>query len=178
MIATGNVNMSPFERVPFDPYYTPRGQKGGDLFQGYYQRGGQYRVFRGSYQHGDGIGSFFSGLWRTIRPLIVPMAKKAAKAVGKQAVASGTQFATDVISGENVKQAAKQRFGEGVKSLHGQLDRKIQSMVEEQQRGSGHKKRGNKRRLVAPMPFSRRSARGKKRRVAATARDIFDGSYR
>src|SRR5687768_6704335 len=66
-------------------------QVGGELpvFRGFYQRGGAAaaaeaillgRRRRLQQQHGRGLGSFFAGLWRTIRPLVMP----AAKAVGKE----------------------------------------------------------------------------------------------
>ena len=54
---------------------------------------------------GHGFGSLFSGLLRTVAPLI----KRGAVALGKRALATGAQIAGDVVAGKNVKKAAKRR---------------------------------------------------------------------
>lgn len=57
------------------------------------------------YQRGGGLGSLFRTLFRAI----IPMAKSAGRTVGKQALKTGAQVATDILAGENVKQAVKRR---------------------------------------------------------------------
>ena len=52
-------------------------------------------------QRGRGFGSFFSGLLRTVAPLI--------KRGAVRALATGAQIAGDVVAGKNVKKAAKRR---------------------------------------------------------------------
>ena len=46
-----------------------------------------------------GFGSLFSGLLRTVAPLI----KRGAVALGKRALTTGAQIAGDVVAGKNVK---------------------------------------------------------------------------
>ena len=57
------------------------------------------------HSRGHGFGSLFSGLLRTVAPLI----KRGAVALGKRALATGAQIAGDVVAGKNVKKAAKRR---------------------------------------------------------------------
>ena len=56
-------------------------------------------------QRGHGFGSLFSGLLRTVAPLI----RLGAVALGKRALTTGAQIAGDVVAGKNVKKAAKRR---------------------------------------------------------------------
>ena len=68
--------------------------------------GGALPYFTGArVQRGHGFGSLFSGLLRTVAPLI----KRGAVALGKRALATGAQIAGDVVAGKNVKKAAKRR---------------------------------------------------------------------
>jgi len=57
------------------------------------------------YQQGYELGNIFSSISKTI----MPFAKSGAKAIGKQALKSGVGFASDVLAGKNVKQAAIDR---------------------------------------------------------------------
>ena len=75
-------------------------------YDDYYARqvGGALPYFTGArVQRGHGFGSLFSGLLRTVAPLI----KRGAVALGKRALATGAQIAGDVVAGKNVKKAAK-----------------------------------------------------------------------
>ena len=56
-------------------------------------------------QRGHGFGSLFSGLLRTVAPLI----RRCAVALEKRALTTGAQISGDVVAGENVKKAAKRR---------------------------------------------------------------------
>ena len=80
------------------------------LFEDYYvnQAGNGYNpVFSGSrMQRGHGIGSVFSGLFKAAAPLL----KRGAKAIGKQALSTGMELASDLITGKNFKTAAKSRL--------------------------------------------------------------------
>ena len=55
------------------------------------------------YQRGAGLGSIFVSLFRAI----APMAKSAAKAVGKKALNAGLEVAADTLSGQNFKESLK-----------------------------------------------------------------------
>ena len=77
-------------------------------YDDYYARqvGGALPYFTGArVQRGHGFGSLFSGLLRTVAPLI----KRGAVALRKRALATGAQIAGDVVAGKNVKKAAKRR---------------------------------------------------------------------
>ena len=77
-------------------------------YDDYYARqvGGALPYFTGArVQRGHGFGSLFSGLLRTVAPLI----RRGAVALGKRALTTGAQIAGDVVAGKNVKKAAKRR---------------------------------------------------------------------
>ena len=70
------------------------------------QVGGALHYFTGArVQRGHGFGSLFSGLLRTVAPLI----SRGAVALRKRALTTGAQTAGDVVAGKNVKKAAKRR---------------------------------------------------------------------
>ena len=70
------------------------------------QVGGALPYFAGErVQRGHGFGSLFGGLLRSVAPLI----KRGALALGNRALKTGAQIAGDVLSGENIRTAAKRR---------------------------------------------------------------------
>jgi hypothetical protein len=81
-----------------------------DAYEQYYlnQSGdGGMPVFYGAHmQRGHGIGSLFSGLFRTIFPIF----KKLAPVIGRKALS----FADDMTQGKSFKEAAKSRLFEGI----------------------------------------------------------------
>ena len=77
-------------------------------FENYYlsQVGHEIPYFSGArIQQGYGLGNLFSSIAKSVLPLV----KSGAKAVGKQVLQSGVDFASDVLSGKNAKQAAIDR---------------------------------------------------------------------
>ena len=77
-------------------------------YDDYYARqmGGALPYFTGArVQRGHGFGSLFSGLLRTVAPLI----RRGAVALGKRALTTGAQIAGDVVAGKNIKKPAKRR---------------------------------------------------------------------
>ena len=77
-------------------------------YNDYYARqvGGALPYFTGArVQRGHGFGSLFSGLLRSVAPLI----KRGAVALGKRALTTGAQIAGDVVAGQNIKKSAKLR---------------------------------------------------------------------
>ena len=68
------------------------------------QVGGALPYFAGArVQRGHGFGSLFGGLLRSVAPLI----KRGALALGNRALKTGAQIAGDILSGENIRTAAK-----------------------------------------------------------------------
>ncbi len=70
--------------------------------------------FKGyAFQRGSGIGSLFSGLLR----VLLPVAKTAGKAIGRQAIKSGAHIASDILDGRNAQEAIMARGKTGAKKL-------------------------------------------------------------
>ena len=85
-------------------------------YNDYYARqaGGALPYFAGAqYQRGHGLGSLFGGLLRSAMPLI----KRGAVALGKGALKTGLRIAGDVLSGQNIKKAAKRRVTDAGRSM-------------------------------------------------------------
>ena len=61
------------------------------------------------FQRGNGLGSVFGSLLRTILPI--------AKTVGKQALRTGTEVAQDYLQGANIGEAIKTRGKQGARRL-------------------------------------------------------------
>jgi len=83
-------------------------------------------VYRASFrvQRGNGIGSFFRGLFRFVKPLLY----SGAKAVGKEALKTGSNIMTDILNKkpeDTVGEIFKTRFGEAKDSL----EHKIKKMT-------------------------------------------------
>ena len=77
-------------------------------YDDYYARqvGGALPYFTGAcVQRGHSFGSLFSGLLRSVAPLI----KRGALALGKRALTTDAQIAGDVVAGQNIKKATKRR---------------------------------------------------------------------
>ena len=71
------------------------------------QAGRGYPVYVGTrYQRGHELGIIFGGLFKAA----VPLLKKGAKTLGREALKTGLNLALDVMEGQNVKQAAKSRL--------------------------------------------------------------------
>ena len=80
----------------------------------HHQTGSGLPHYRGQlYQKGYGLGGFFRNLFHSAIPLFT----KGLKTVGKEAFRTGTLIASDVLSGEKFKSAAKQRTKEAGKVL-------------------------------------------------------------
>ena len=78
-------------------------------YNDYYARqaGGALPYFAGAqYQRGHGLGCLFGDLLRSAMPLI----KRGAVPLGKGALKTGIRIADDVLSGQNIKTAAKRRI--------------------------------------------------------------------
>jgi hypothetical protein len=72
-----------------------------------HQAGKGYPVFAGrSHQRGHELGSIFGGLFKAAMPLL----KKGAKTLGREALKTGLNIAGDVVQGRNIKQAAESRL--------------------------------------------------------------------
>jgi hypothetical protein len=86
--------------------------------------------------HG-GIGQFLSGLFRSV----MPMFRSGARALGREALRTGSNVVSDLLHDKPFKHSLKSRLREGGTNLHTRFDNKINSM-----NGSGLK-RAKRRRI-------------------------------
>ena len=84
------------------------------------QAGRGYPVYAGTrYQRGHGLGSICGSLFKSA----VPLLKRGAKTLGREALKTGLNLASDVMEGQNVTQAAKSRLkSTGQKLLQKAMD--------------------------------------------------------
>ena len=79
-----------------------------EAFHNYYlhQAGKGYPVYAGRrFQRGHGLGSIIGSLFKSA----VPLLKKGAKVLGKEALKTGLNVAHDALQGENVVQSFKKQ---------------------------------------------------------------------
>jgi len=81
------------------------------------QVGSGIQVYRGAPMLGSGVGDVFSGLMRSVAPML----KSAGKSLLKRGLASAADVARDVVGGKNVGASLKTRFGEQADDLLGDL---------------------------------------------------------
>ncbi len=84
------------------------------VYEDYYlnQCGHGMPVFYGArMQRGHGLGSIFSGLFRSI----FPMLKRVAPVIGKKALQTGIDIVSDVAAGQSLKESAKNRVSDALK---------------------------------------------------------------
>ena len=110
-------------------------------YRTYYQNqaGSGYPVFQGAkYQRGYGLGYIFKGLVRWIMPLMkthaLPLLTASSKELGKEALKTVTNVATDAIEVKNFENSIKERGYEAINSLKNKIETHIQ-------KGSGKRKR-------------------------------------
>ena len=83
-------------------------------YEDYYlnQCGHGMPVFYGTrMQRGHGLGSIFSGLFRSIFPVL----KRVAPVIGKKALQTGIDIVSDVAAGQSLKESAKNRVSDALK---------------------------------------------------------------
>ncbi len=125
------------------------------------QRGGAFVGYRGNpYQRGAGLGSFFRGLFKAAVPLI----KRAAKAVGKQALKTGVGVLGDVARGGEFLPSLELHGKEAVSSLADKAKAYLESGQDAQVGG------GTRRKLQARKRLAKQKSRKKKRRKLSGAR--------
>lgn len=136
------------------------------------------------YQRGAGLGSLFAGLFRAI----LPLAKSAAKSVGREALATGADMASDILQGESIKRTVKRRGRKAASQLLKKASKKIaQTGGKRRKRRSvktiRRKKPKTKRqkgRGLGKRPIGRNATSGKRvvkrRKIASKKVDTF-GTY-
>jgi hypothetical protein len=149
------------------------------------QRGGRLPGYGGNpYQRGAGIGSFFRGLFRAA----VPLLKRAAKAVGKEALRTGVGVLGDVARGGEFLPSLETHGREAVSNL---ADKAKDYLATTNQTGGsrGRRRRDTGRKKARKPKQKRRQAvkrtggkrrkpikarKTKRRKSAGGGGDIFD----
>ena len=142
-------------------------------YEDYYrqQQGGGIPYFVGSrIQHGRGLGSLFSSLFRNA----LPMLKRGLSIFGKHALRTGLDVATDVISkGDNIKDSVQRRISayipESIKRMGVDENHTID------QTGSGlHRRRKRKHSGIKGRKNNKKSKKNKKnKKKHSKLEDIF-----
>lgn len=143
----------------YDEYFDM--QTGSGARTGY---GGISHVYIGSpNQRGHGIGSFLGGLFRRIIPLL----KQGARTVGKEALRSGINMATDIMdSGIHPREAFKTRLRESGENLKRKAEEKISTLM----KGSGYKASKMNKLIHSLAESTSRRTGVKKRKKTAKSR--------
>jgi hypothetical protein len=113
------------------------------------------------YQRGAGLGSFFKGVFRAL----LPMAKSAGKTLGRQALSTGAQIASDMVSGDTIKVAVKRRGKQATKKLLKKAVKKIQTGGRRKKRRKTSVKK-TKRKRKTPTRKRKKSSTKKRRKVS------------
>lgn len=93
------------------------------VWASFYSRNQKGEGFVGlPYQRGGGLGSIFRGIFRAL----LPIAKSAGKTIGRQALRTGAEIASDVLSGSNLKDSVKRRGRAAAATLATKAAKKIQ----------------------------------------------------
>ena len=109
----------------------------GKAYESYYLNQVGSGVYRGTqYQRGYGLGNIFSSIGKSILPLI----KSGAKALGEQTLHSGVTFGSDILNGQNAKQAAVRRAKEVGSNL---LQRAVKRNIPQKRLQKKRRKRNN-----------------------------------
>lgn len=105
----------------------------------YYTRqagGGGLPVFVGSrYQRGGGLGSILGNIGKRVLPFLM----KGVKALGKEALRTGVNVASDALEGKNISESIRERAAESRDILKSKAARKLREFGD--QVGSGRKRR-------------------------------------
>lgn len=79
-------------------------------------------VFRGSpYQRGAGFGSVFRRIFRWIVPIIKEHALPVVKSVGKEALKTAVNIATDTLDGKDLKTSARDQVKKSLNKFSNQI---------------------------------------------------------
>lgn len=84
-------------------------------------------VYRSSYykQRGRGLGNFFRGLWKFVKPLVTG----GIKAVGREARDTGIRVLSDIGTGKPIKEVFQERSMEAIDNLKRKAEDKISRMT-------------------------------------------------
>jgi hypothetical protein len=179
-------------RVIFDPSTTSSGGGGGGgeqlvgngaaYFQGMppYQRGyGAY--FTGvPHQRGAGIGTVFRKFWRFLKPLtqsLGPVMSSAGRAIGQEGLATTARVLSDVVQGNELKNALETEGRQGVRNLLGRAQRKLDPSSSAIPISAAGAQSGGRAALRPSVKRYKRRAPSRRRVILQPADDLFVGRH-
>ena len=121
--------------MSLDDYFQTGG--GVSFYEGLplYQRGHGFFVGDALRQRGHGLGDIFRSFWRILKPMaksLSPIVASAGKAIGQEGLATTARVLSDVVGGQDLREAVASQGREGIKNLADRASRKLQ-------KGSGRK---------------------------------------
>ena len=155
----------------FGSFYQSGEGVGSPYFEGLpiiQQRG--YGYFSGYplvYQRGNGLGDIFRSIYRVLKPMalkigqtLIPMAKDAGAAIGKEGIATSARVLNDIVQGKDTKSALMDEGKEGMRVL---LDKANSTLQQKLQRGTGRKRR--RKGMVGPILLKPNNLEGREVRL-------------
>ncbi len=133
--------------VDYERYYRNQAGGGGNFFKG------------APIQRGYGLGNILGGLFRAALPIL----KQGATTLGKQALRTGVNIASDALNGQHVQSAAKERLRQAGRQITNRAANHLSQKKKTTQRNKGLKRRARSTSRI------KAADRGKKRTL-----DIFD----
>lgn len=134
----------------------------------------------GVYQKGHGIGSFLSGLFRCVFPLI----KSGSAVVGSELLKSGRNIISDISRSENPETVIKKRGKEAINNLSNLIGEKMfgsgYTVAKRKRIQSSSSSRGGKKAKPAKKKSVKKQTKKKKNKKQTentekrTKKDIFD----
>jgi hypothetical protein len=118
-------------------------------------------------QRGHGLGSFFGGLFRTLRPYIF----SASKALGREALRTGGRILTDIA--ENPQKGVKEIISKHVQDTFQTLGSKMTGRGRKRQATVRTRKSKKPRRTTSKRKPARKRSVTKRGPTTAIKRDIF-----
>ena len=122
--------------------------------------GADFEIYRGvPYQRGRGLGGLFRGIWN----VAVPILRSIGADVGKEALQSAAQLASDVAQGEDIKQSLKRNTARATRNVLQSTAKKLDN--QQQQVGSGLGKRQRQDELMPINSSTKRNKRVKQHKA-------------
>ncbi len=159
--------------------YTPKDARFWAEFLHQEQIGGALPGFVGQpYQRGAGIGSFFRSIFRMAAPVL----KRAAKAVGKQALKTGASIIADVAKGGELLPSLEQHGKEAMANLADKASKRLNEAktlsdlgVEDQEGGNLGKRKFRSRSVPTSINRTNRQRKvSRKKRKPRAKSDLLD----
>lgn len=130
--------------------------------------------FRGNiFQRGAGFGNLFQSLWRFIVPLarqagqtLAPLAKEAAREIGKEGLSTASRVLSGIAEGSSPAATLQHEGQQGLRNLVSKASAKLQ-------RGGGRRKRSRTGAILKPADLVGRSV--SKTCLTKTTRPRSDG---